>query len=115
MGDEGVLYLSNMFKNKCKLTHLWLNKNDINDQDVQNLCEALIDSSSPLQELNLSENKSITNQSVTPLCNIILELPALESLEIKECHLGERVINQLRDVVNLRERQKGKPRVVLII
>lgn len=114
ISDEGVQYLSDMLRKNRKITHLWLNRNEITDQGVQMLCDTLIDSCSPLQELNLSHNNSMTNESVEYLCKIILKLPSLQKIRAEECHLGERGINKLNDAINDREAQRGQPRLVII-
>ncbi|XP_078355459.1 uncharacterized protein LOC144640122 isoform X2 [Oculina patagonica] len=72
--DQGVSHLRDALKDeKCKLTNLKLSTNSITDHGVSHLCDALKDENCKLIKLNLSYNK-ITDQGVSRLCDALKDV-----------------------------------------
>ncbi|XP_078357674.1 uncharacterized protein LOC144642569 isoform X1 [Oculina patagonica] len=71
--DQGVSHLCDAVKDEnCNLTKLDLEDKSITDQGVSHLCDALKDVNCKLTELHLSYmNDSITNRGILDLCNAL--------------------------------------------
>ena len=71
VGDQGVAHLCDALKDvNCKLTKLDLAENKITDQGVAHLCDVLKDANCKLTKLNLGWS-SITDQGVAHLCDAL--------------------------------------------
>ena len=70
INDEGVKYLCDALKNEdCKLTNLYLRDNHINDEGVKHLCDALKNKNCKLTNLYLYANN--INDGVKHLCDAL--------------------------------------------
>jgi hypothetical protein len=65
--------------NDKRLTRIRLKGKDITDQQVDELCSAVIKSNT-VTELDLSNNQSITDTSLTSLCKLVEENKTLKKL-----------------------------------
>ena len=70
--EQGVSHLCDALKYEhCKLTQLDLGFNSITDQGVSHLCDALKDQHCKLTQLNLAVNKYITDEAVSHLSDAL--------------------------------------------
>ena len=86
--DQGVSHLCDALKDEhCKLTQLWLDRNSIADQGVSHLCDALKNEHCKLTQLRLTGN-SITDQGVSHLCDALKD----EHCKLTQLRLGQNSI-----------------------
>ena len=98
--DQGVSHLCDALKDEhCKLTQLDLAVNSITDQGVSHLCDALKDEHCKLTQLNLAEN-SITDQGVSHLCDALKdEHCKLTQLDLPGNSITEQGVSHLCDAL----------------
>ena len=88
--DQGVLHLCDALKDEhCKLAHLGLFGNSITDQGLSHLYDALKDEHCKLTQLDLACN-SITDQGVSHLCDALKD----EHCKLTQLDLG---LNSITD------------------
>ncbi|CAF1242093.1 unnamed protein product [Adineta steineri] len=99
--DIGIEYLVRLLQENHSLTILSLPYTNITDRGVQLLANVLsgIDtdlSCSPLEKLDISFNKSITDESTDALMQIIEQNQTLKILGLQYCNLSDKARLQLR-------------------
>jgi Ran GTPase-activating protein (RanGAP) involved in mRNA processing and transport len=85
--DEGVKHLAQMMKINKTLTDLFLNDNEITDDGVEILTDAIQNHNTTIQSLYLSGNKLLTDISVDYLVQMIKFNQSLELLRVYDCNL----------------------------
>jgi hypothetical protein len=96
--DEGVQHLVDMLENNTVLSWLYLGQNEISDQGVHLLTDALTHHNKTLKVLSLSLNKSITDTSVDYFIEMLKVNKSLETLWINDCNLstkGQRKLQKM--------------------
>lgn len=88
IGETAATSVGKMLETNDKLTHLWLETNQINDQGVEAIATALQKSNRTLEQLYLSGNELITDRRVTGLIRMLDENRALTQLELSDCSLS---------------------------
>ena len=101
INDEGVKHLCDALKNKnCKLTNLYLYANNIND-GVKHLCDALENENCKLTNLNLSDN-NINGEGVKHLCDALKnENCKLTNLNIRGNNINDEGVKHLCDAAKI--------------
>jgi Ran GTPase-activating protein (RanGAP) involved in mRNA processing and transport len=95
--DVGARDLAEMLKINTKLTRLWLFYNEIGDQGVQLLADALARNNQSLQWLDLRLNKSVTDSSFDSLVLILKQNRSLKKFWMEYCNLSRPVKAKLRE------------------
>ena len=100
VADQGVPHLCDALKDgNCKLTELNLGNNRITDQGVGHLCDALKDGNFKLTELNLSGN-SVTDQGVAHLCDALKDVNcSLVKLDLAFNNMADQGVAHLCDAL----------------
>ncbi len=98
--DQGVSHLCDALKDvNCKLTEVNLNGNNITDQGVSHLCDALKDKNCKLTELNLADNK-ITDQGASHLCDALKDVNCkLTELNLADNKITDQGVSHLCDAL----------------
>lgn len=94
--DQGLIYLSDMLKTNNILTVLGLQDNKITDKSTQYLCQAIQSYNNTIQEVSLYSNKSITDESINHIINMITNNQSLETFWIWDCQLSEKGKSKLQ-------------------
>jgi Ran GTPase-activating protein (RanGAP) involved in mRNA processing and transport len=94
--DEGVEYLSTMFKTNRTLIHLGLSANKISNYGVKLLANELVDDETALEELHLSGNKSINDECMDYLIDLLSHNQSIKILTLRDCNLSVEGKTQLR-------------------
>ena len=87
--DHGAEYLSQMLRTNTILTHLSLSNNKITDCGLEHLTNALRIRNKTLQSLSLTQNKLVTDTSVTNVIQIFQSNRTLEKLWINDCNFSQ--------------------------
>ena len=98
--NHGAEYLAQMLRTNTVLTHLSLSHNKITDHGLQFLTDALRNRNKTLQTLSLTQNKLLTDTSVTYLIEMFKTNRSLKKLWINDCNLSKAGRDELR---------RGKP------
>ena len=100
--DEGVKHLCDALKNEnCKLTNLDITKNNINDEGVKHLCDALKNENCKLTDLNLCYNK-INDEGVKQLCDALKnENCKLTNLSLQCIMIKDQCVEHLYDAAKV--------------
>jgi Ran GTPase-activating protein (RanGAP) involved in mRNA processing and transport len=99
--DEGAEYLAEMLKINKTIILLELAFNQIGDQGVRLLVNAITYHNKSLQWLYLSSNKLITDISVDPLIEMLTHNSTLKALWLNDCNLSTNAKTQLKQVVTI--------------
>lgn len=94
--DHGAEYLSQMLRTNTILTRLSLSNNRITDCGLEHLTNALKTRNKTLQSLSLTQNKFVTDKSITYVIQIFENNQTLEKLWIDDCNLSKIGRDQLR-------------------
>ena len=94
--DDGTRYLAGMLKKNTTLQELWLSNNEIGDEGVAALGDALAYHNTSLTYLSLDTNKSISDRSVDSIIHMLTYNPSLEKLDMRNCQLSEAGTARLR-------------------
>ena len=87
--DVGGEDLAAMLQKNQTLTRLQLQGNDIGDRGAQHLAEALTKDNSTLLQLEMAENKLVTDVSVNFFIEMIKRNQSLKLFDIKLCSLSD--------------------------
>ncbi|XP_062895426.1 NACHT, LRR and PYD domains-containing protein 3-like [Mobula hypostoma] len=108
LGDSGVKLVSAALRNpECKIQKLRLDNVDLTDSGVEDLVSAL--STNPSLTLLILGYNSLTDRSVPALCRLILTLPSLEWIGLRENQFSETGRKELRSL------QEPRPGVRVIM
>ena len=109
IGDAGIEHLSRLMQTNRSITLLALHNTGITDQGVrllgQMLCPTNGESSPSVEKLFMSFNKSITDQSLDVLVQILEQNQTLKVLALQRCSLSDKARQRLRQVAT---KIKGK-------
>ena len=93
--DDGVKQLSNALVNNCKLSSLNLRLNNITDEGVKQLSNVLVNNNCKLSSLNLATN-NITDEGVKQLSNVLVNNNCkLSSLHLAANNITAEGVKQL--------------------
>ncbi|CAF4923097.1 unnamed protein product [Rotaria sp. Silwood1] len=111
IGDVGVQHLIRLLKVNRSITFLALPNTGMTDQSVRLLADVLGDtdgdsSCSPLEKLHISFNKSITDESLAALTQILERNKTLKEFAIQHCSLSEEARYQLRQTITGTKKKK---------
>ncbi|CAF1258450.1 unnamed protein product [Rotaria sp. Silwood1] len=111
IGDVGVQHLIRLLKANRSITFLALPNTGMTDQSVRLLADVLGDtdgdsSCSPLEKLHISFNKSITDESLAALTQILERNKTLKEFAIQHCSLSEEARYQLRQTITGTKKKK---------
>lgn len=95
-----VKVLESLEKNE-KLEKLWINDNNISDEDLQELCPVII-KLQKLQFLHLDDNK-ITRKGCKILAEVIENLPNLKGVSVKGNNISKRGLVTLAKAIKTHE------------
>ena len=84
--DEGAKHLAEMLKINTTLQYLMLGWNEISDQGVQHLANALTHHNNTLLSLRVDNNKLVSDVSADCLIEMLKHNQTLERLDIEKCH-----------------------------
>ncbi|CAF1455355.1 unnamed protein product, partial [Rotaria sordida] len=87
--DRGARDLATMLKSNTTLTHLHLDYNQISDNGVQLLADALAHHNVTLQVLLLNGNKHVTDSSVDYFIDMLEHNQSLRELNVYDCNLSK--------------------------
>jgi Ran GTPase-activating protein (RanGAP) involved in mRNA processing and transport len=94
--DDGAEHLAVMLKTNRTLTHMFLSNNEISDEGIAMLTNALQNHNNTLQTLDLSYNKRMTNLSADFLIQMIKYTRTLKLLFVWYCNLSKENEDRLR-------------------
>lgn len=100
----GATAVADMLEINDHLTHLWLEVNRIDDRGVEAIATALEKSNRTLEQLYLSGNERITDESVPALIRMVKTNRSLTHLELIDCGLwknGRWQLNCLKKQENI--------------
>jgi Ran GTPase-activating protein (RanGAP) involved in mRNA processing and transport len=100
--NKGIEHISEMLKTNQILTQLGLSNNKISDQGVILLANTLAYRNTTLKELYLWGNKSIGDDCIDALANMLVYNRSLNRLILFDCNLSESSKTRLREVVEPR-------------
>ncbi len=101
--QEGAYHLAEMLKTNQTLRRLNLSENNIGDQGVQLLANALNRHNRTLIHLDLNSNKLESDSTVDSLINMLNYNRSLEQLRVCNCNLSETSKMRLRDAAKLKQ------------
>jgi Ran GTPase-activating protein (RanGAP) involved in mRNA processing and transport len=101
--DEGAEYLAEMLKINKTIIRLGLGFNQISDQGVRLLTNAITYYNENLQWLSLSSNRLISDKSVTPLIEMLKHNSSLRNLWLNDCNLSTNAAALLKQEVLMNE------------
>lgn len=96
--DKGMEYISNMIRKNKRLKSLLLNKNDITNDGLILLGNALNNDNKTLRELKIESNLYITRTGIINLVNLIRNHPRLEEIYIKDCSISGKDFHMLEQM-----------------
>jgi Ran GTPase-activating protein (RanGAP) involved in mRNA processing and transport len=96
--DDGAEYLAQMLKTNKTLTHLFLYTNEITNEGVAMLTNAIQNHNNTLECLNLSDNKLMNDSSADFLIEMIKHTRSLKTLLVHYCNLSKDSEETLRKV-----------------
>lgn len=94
--DHGAEYLSQMLRTNTILTHLSLSNNRITDNGLEYLMNALQIRNRTLQSLSLTQNKFLTDPSVTNVIKMFQRNQKLQKLWLDDCNFSKTGRDQLQ-------------------
>jgi len=97
--DQGLRYLSNMFKSNQTLISIGLQNNQITDQSIEYFQQIITLYNKTIQEISLYSNKFVTDSSIEFLINIINKSNSLNSFWLWDCQLSEKGKNQIQQSI----------------
>ncbi|CAF1260429.1 unnamed protein product [Rotaria sordida] len=111
IGDEGIEYLANLLQKSRSITFLAIPNTGITDRGIRLLADILcgVDADStcpPLEKLHISFNKSITDESMEPLIQIIEQNQTLKLLSLQHCSLSDNVRRKLKQASTKKKKKK---------
>ncbi|CAF3717774.1 unnamed protein product [Rotaria sp. Silwood1] len=111
IGDEGIEHLIRLLQKNRSITFLAIPNTGMTDHGVRLLADVLcpVDTDSicpPLEKLHISFNKSITDQSIEALIQIIEQNQTLKLLSLQHCSLSDKVRRQLKKLVTKKKKKK---------
>jgi len=110
IGDTGVEHLVRLLETNRSITLLALHNTGITDRGVRLLanvlCHVSTDSITFLEKLYISFNKSITDESVETLIQILEQNHTLKVLSLQHCGLSDRARRRLRLVTAKKKKKK---------
>lgn len=99
IGDEGMEHLIRLLRESRSISILALHHTGITDRSVRLLADLLTDqnanSFSPIEKLYISFNKSITDESLQALIQIMEESQTLKVFGMQHCGLSDKVRRRL--------------------
>ncbi|CAF3181251.1 unnamed protein product [Rotaria sp. Silwood2] len=98
--DEGASNLAQMLQKNSALTNLYLSGNQISDQGVQLLTNAMADHNTSLKELILDNNPFVTDASVQPLIHMLKRNLSLQTLRLWNCKLSDKAKEDLSEAAS---------------
>jgi Ran GTPase-activating protein (RanGAP) involved in mRNA processing and transport len=98
IADEGAKYLAQMITTNISLIHLSLAENRISDVGVRILAHAIHHHNTTIEILSLAENKLLTNESISPLMQMIKHNQSLRTVNVSDCSLSENGKERMREV-----------------
>ena len=101
--DEGAAYLAEMLKTNSTLSHVSLGQNNISDQGMKLLSNALGYHNNTLQSIFLTGNKLVSDLSVDPLVEMLKHNCTLYYLRINDCNLSEKGKKRLRKITKTKD------------
>lgn len=101
IGDAGIEHLIRLLRANRSMTFLSLPNTGITDRGVRMLADALVSSNTDsscarLEKLHISFNKSITDESVDALLEILSKNHTLSNLCVQNCSLSDNGRERLR-------------------
>ena len=111
VGDTGIEQVIRLLQRNRSLNLLALPNTGITDHAVRLLADTLCRvntnlSCSPLGKLDISFNKSITDESVEALVQIMKQNQTLKVLSLQYCSLSEKAREQLRQISSKKKKKK---------
>ncbi|CAF4206161.1 unnamed protein product, partial [Rotaria magnacalcarata] len=111
IGDRGIEHLVRLLQKNRSITFLALPNTGITDHGVRLLADVLCgigpnSSCSPLEKLHISFNKSITDESIEVLIQILEQNKTLKTLALQHCGLSEDARDRLRQVAAKKKKKK---------
>ncbi len=99
INDEGLCYLSDMFKSNQTITVFGLQDNQITDQSIEYFCKIIQFYNKTIEEISLYSNKLITDLSVDHINNMITNNNSLKTFWIWDCQLSKQGKHQLQQSI----------------
>ncbi|CAF3426633.1 unnamed protein product [Rotaria socialis] len=106
IANDGASYLSEMLKTNRSLKELWLSNNEVGDEGVKKLANALAYYDKKLKFLSLSMNIFITDLCIDSLIEMLEHNQALKELWIEDCNLTEQGKKRLQEKVDRKKNFK---------
>ncbi|CAF2408487.1 unnamed protein product [Rotaria sp. Silwood2] len=101
--DNGVEHLAEMLKTNRTITWLALAGNQISDHGVKLLANTLAYQNTSLLVLSLHVNKSISDESVDIIIDMLQHNKSLKKLWIQDCNISEDGKLKLRNVAKIKQ------------
>lgn len=92
-----------MLKTNRMLTWLWLSGNEIGDHGVESLSNTLANNNLSLEWLFLNSNKSISDNSIDSLINMLKRNHSLKTIYINNCNLSDNAKQKLQEITKLKK------------
>lgn len=102
--DDGAQDLANMLKTNTTLFDLDLGANDISDQAVRLLANALSRDNTTLTALSFKGNQLLSDGSVEDLAEMLEQNQTLKFLNLTKCHLCAPAIQRLQSIAQTKKR-----------
>lgn len=104
IGDEGARHLAGVLKAKRTLIHLNLSHNQIGNMGVRLLASALSHRDANLKQLDLQNNRSISDASVDCLMDMIKESRSMNTLWLSNCDFSDNGRRKLSDAADKKKK-----------
>ncbi|CAF1223684.1 unnamed protein product [Rotaria sp. Silwood1] len=95
--DKGAIYLANMLKNNHTLTTLVLNHNEITNDGLKSLVDALAHDNRKLIQLKLDFNPWITGRGVDYIFQSLKDNQILKEVYVKNCSVEDQDLPMLQE------------------
>ena len=108
--EVGIEHLIRLLQGSRSITILGLHNTGITDRSVRLLADALCTTDtnpiSPLEKLYISFNKSITDESLPALIQILEQNRTLKVFSLQHCSLSDRARRRLRQICAKKKKKK---------
>ncbi|CAF3017552.1 unnamed protein product [Rotaria sp. Silwood2] len=94
--EKGAIYLANMLKKNQTLKALALNNNNINDNGLKALVDALANDNTKLKQLKLESNRRITRGGIDYIFHSLKDNKNLKEFYVKNCNILDQELKMLQ-------------------